>query len=1004
MNKFKQLIGAINALLNASNQTDSEANRKLAADYAQACSVLKNRIEKCMVLIEEAKMAEAARIANATPDLWESARSLNLAKRSAWYELCEFYDWEVPEDISKSHLTYIQQELASGRELAPMLNYYRARIHKLSVSEKVTILRKIRSLDSGNPQWNQDLLALESEYIKDLMSRAKEAIINHNTGDLEAVYAEFTSPEIKQKVDTKVLEGCKKKIDEFNGAALKRKGNDVLLQVDNAYAMQEREELEQALKIWDEEVENDKYFAFADLSLERLKAPRKWLAEEKLKLEEEIKYKKAIKDFSAAMDNNEDIGVLETMFFNLGTFDEGVPQELHIRYNNFVENYERAKVRRFIIKLTFSIASVIIVAISIWWAIGHFQYEKKHKRYLAQFSALLKDKAVDEAENVFEKLKKREPDIYASPEIQVILHDFTELRKKETLRRADLDRYLKILESLAEDNFADEKRFQDTLQQAAPFVVRQNEKTRFNAIKDSYNEYLSDKREKQEAEFTIEVNNILSLISDFDKNADSDDERKFATQYNLLERKIAGLTKYSIDSAKIQKAVITLKEKMMDIKIRHEDLLKYRKAMIDSVKQIAETIKKNNLRALKKQIQDFLKIAGPKGEDSIYAKALSNYPLVENLTSLARYNTKSVTGITALWQEVKDIGSKNNPWYIPAEQLAKASSKASSSKINAMLQRIKYDSMKYYQIKFINNKGDTYCYYSAKRPQKVSSGAGTNMSAQILTADKKTSPASFKMQKGVWQISQNFQVYSIPGYKFRNSYVPEYKEAWDTLIQASSSINYLNVETVFIDWIEKTAKDPQINPLIKYRLLLRAADVLSQVSTCSDEINEYIENLKPVKVFSLKNNLTFLNLTPEQFRGINIMIADAPLDKLRTLANNYSARNSILKDILGVQLKWAGMIIESDGKPLAVIGLNNSLAQEVWMLEVKTPPRITFKRIGFTQQGKFTPSVPLNELIAGSYLFCPKAGFNTKILAEAIKKRFNAKYIVWPDLWPVNCR
>ena len=997
-----KLIKEINVFLESENQSNSAEIKVLAEKYAQASKALKTRIQSCVDLLKDAKASEAAEESNAKPDIWTVAKGLKLSDFKAWLDLCDFYDWDTPDEINSSALDFIKQELLTmEQELVPMLNYYRAKIRNMSVSEKVTILRKIKQLDPKNEQWGKDLQALEAEYINDLKKRAKKAIQNHKLEDLENIYTELNNQKFKAKVGKKVFDGCKRKIQEFGGEKLKDKGNRVLLKIDNAYAMQEREELAKELQCWQDEVENNEYFEFAKIDIERLHDPTKWLADENKKIETEQNYQKAIVDLSAAMDNNETMEVLETLFFNLGSFDESVPYELNMRYQALSENYTIQQARRSRNIVIISVVVLFFSVITVWWVIVHYQHLNKRERNVKHISSLLQSKSIKDAASAFKKLKRYDRSIYQSPEIKTLLHKFIQLKEQEKMRLMDLEKYFNILENIVSNNFNDEEKYKRTMQATTPLIMSSQDQIRINVIKDAYNQYLTDKRETDTCKFTIRVDEILGALSDFETIYLQQKEYDFNTKIDFIMSQIDNLSEMNTDKEIKQKSLKLITNKIKKLKKNYQNSLIYRQKVLAFTKKLKKIIKKNKMLLFYEKLKEFVNTSGGRDHNSVYAQLLKNYTIAENLTALARYNTKSLSGIKAIWQEIDEIGKNENPWYIPAKQLYEAVPIMSQSNVSEILQNKKFEFMKLYQNKFYNKKGQVYCYYGKTKRSRIVIMSKTDVYAEV----EKYGEVVFKKTKGVWSIpTSSNREFKIHGFSLDKSVYPAAIECWNELKAAIMFTDIFNVEDIFITWLEKTVNNFEINPAFKCEMLSLVLALMDRFAKKQPELLEYTRGIEKVHSIILKNGLIYSNLPPDQFRALNIMIKDIPLERLRIEVDQRTSVNLILKDMLNMQLSWAGLIIPTDGRPEVMLSSKVLLRREIWMLTIKKDSSVQFNLIGVNQEGNFISSVPRTELRPGSYLFSPKVGIDTKKLATDIKHKFNSIHILWPELWPINCR
>ena len=993
-------VNEINKLLNSSNQTDSTANRSLAHSYAEACVLLNNRINSCIGLLKDHNVEAAVSEAKREPDIWTMAKNLQISQPVVWRDLCELYDWDIPDAVNTAFLNRIKQELVTGNTLQPMLNYYRSHIRQMSVTDKVLLLRKIIKMEPGNKQWTSDLKSLETEYILELESRAKAAITNHDADALTLIYEEITDPAIKNKIKEKMISGCKSKLEQFNGEALQEKGNKILLDIDNAYAMQEREELQAALSRWEEEIENHEYFEFSGLSVDRLADPRIWLEEQNAIIQKQKDYEQLINNFTIAMDNNESVENLETIYFKFNAYDEGVPFELNSRYNNIVENYQIQQNRRQRIIIVSSITAFICIAVIALLIVSHYQFQQKRETRIVQLESLLNKKAIDEGVKILNYLKKNEPKIYKYPKVQDINNSFVQLKEADDIRKSDLKRHFGIMEEIVLDNFKEKNIFEDHLKKASSLAVKIAEKAKLNSYKDAYKKYLNDIEEQKEAEFLIKVDNLLAAICKFEKIYLNENKDKFAAKIKDFSEKTELLNEQNIDSDQKLKSINTLRRKLDSLKSEYGKNLKYRQEIAKNLKAVIAAVQSNDLPSLQTAMQAYQSSA--KRTDGKFAKPLANIALADNLALLARYNTNTPTSIKVAWQEIQDVGEKNNPWYQPAKQLFNASKPEQNSLIVGLLQEIKFPFLDYFRLQFIDKRGRRYCFYAFEKPSRFLSNKEENIVIKTRSPSNQNCNMMFTCKNSIW--STNRKSILLANYELVKGYVPSYRKAWRDLIADIAKCDTNDIEINMIKWIQEMSNASDINPIIKYQLISRVLTIWDKAYGETPMRTKYFDQLRKIQKFILKNDLNIFRLSSEDYYGMNQLIKNISLDKVYANVKVKKANNELLRYIVGVQLSWAGMVIEGESGPVPIIGIKNNILRKLWILHVESPQKIYFKNVGSIQYGTFYPSTPKVSLSAGCYLFAPSSKTDTRLFAEKIKKEYDLKGLQWPELWPVNCR
>ena len=76
-----------------------------------------------------------------------------------WGELCEMYDWLEAPLIKTDLIAILTEAYKDQSSLEPLLNEYRKKAKSAPLKEKIQLLRRIKEIDSQNPQREEDLVS-----------------------------------------------------------------------------------------------------------------------------------------------------------------------------------------------------------------------------------------------------------------------------------------------------------------------------------------------------------------------------------------------------------------------------------------------------------------------------------------------------------------------------------------------------------------------------------------------------------------------------------------------------------------------------------------------------------------------------------------------------------------------------------------------------------------------------------------------------------------------------
>ena len=162
MNASALILQLQAALAQPAAQTEDQL-RKLAQDYAAACSSVVQRLTTCVLYLRQGFRSEALRLAELEPNLLDEINGLNFAQRAAWVQLAT--QLGVPTvELSFPLAVEVNDAydgLEANRELVSefrLLNTLRR-----PAAERVAVLQQLRIAEPGRRVWDENLARLSSQ-------------------------------------------------------------------------------------------------------------------------------------------------------------------------------------------------------------------------------------------------------------------------------------------------------------------------------------------------------------------------------------------------------------------------------------------------------------------------------------------------------------------------------------------------------------------------------------------------------------------------------------------------------------------------------------------------------------------------------------------------------------------------------------------------------------------------------------------------------------------------
>ena len=412
MRKDEQIVIEIRKFLDSAEQTDSQRNKDLAEMYATMCSDANSRMERCLDLINSGKKLDAINIAENNPPLLDTCSRLLFNGRDEWKEFCGLYNWMAAPDISEDALKLLSVAYKEGEALQPLIAEFRKGVHKGTLDDRISILRRIKSLDQANPDWSHDLERLEKERLAELATVARQAIESRSFPELQAVYATLKKSDWSVKPEERIVTKIDSELKGYRAECARNRAKRLLDNVAKAYSRQDDSQLESAFHKWDEHCDCPDFQPTED-DLEKVAGPRKWLEIKTETKTRESTFNSLLAEFKGLLEGGapNKPGTkehLDTLYAKLKGFDGfAIPASTEDLYKQEREDIEVGEKRSFASKLAVIVVASIALTAGIAWGINEYSWRQLLNGKIATIRSLVSAGELDKALEYFEKLEDK---------------------------------------------------------------------------------------------------------------------------------------------------------------------------------------------------------------------------------------------------------------------------------------------------------------------------------------------------------------------------------------------------------------------------------------------------------------------------------------------------------------------------------------------------------------------------------------------------------------------
>jgi len=178
---------------NATHHSSTDLYRSLAEDYAKACKEMVGRLKACVSYLRSGNTAEAVRLAEVEPNLFEMYNLLDFPERDEWIGVLDSFGGRHPPPFPKELAMQLNDAYCQSAMLEPLQKRYRVlAVERAPLADRLQVLRSIVAADPINPSWRKDLEAFEEERIKEISTEIDRAISDNDFNAIQNLHKELS--------------------------------------------------------------------------------------------------------------------------------------------------------------------------------------------------------------------------------------------------------------------------------------------------------------------------------------------------------------------------------------------------------------------------------------------------------------------------------------------------------------------------------------------------------------------------------------------------------------------------------------------------------------------------------------------------------------------------------------------------------------------------------------------------------------------------------------------
>lgn len=506
--KTHSVIRRIQELLKQADLSDVQRFGQLAAEYALACQPYIDNCAKVQALLERKMHLEAAALAQSfNPGLLEQYASLQFPGMDRFSQILQMYDLEIPAEIDGAVIQALEASKEQNAGLWKLMEDYRKMAWEGAPEEKLPLLRQIVAASPDSAQWQENLQAVEQQYLEKLSGEARLAIENEDFQRLADIQALLSEPEWKDKLRPEIGAKINRVLEEEKRRQEENQAQALIDDINALYSQgTEHKKLGDALRQWHDFKDNCN-LPQSQSQQKQIEAAEEFWQQKQDELERQLDFKDNLNALNQALEQDSELETLDRLFYRLRQSEYELPEELRRRFEAcrsmkllIAKRKRMAMFAAALLLLLAASAGTLILCkqLSDWYLARQFQQT---------LSIAMQAREMSEALDIKNKLLQKHPQLLRKARLQAQLKKLEELKKKEDERRATFiivqNEMLALLPFYAENPVE----AQNLLQKAAENWVGETQMQAYEQLAVQLNEqhakYLQEQEKKLQELFDL---------------------------------------------------------------------------------------------------------------------------------------------------------------------------------------------------------------------------------------------------------------------------------------------------------------------------------------------------------------------------------------------------------------------------------------------------------------------------------------------------------------------
>ncbi len=507
MRNYQILIDEIRSTFASDELVSPDLYRSLAEDYAKACKDMSSRLKACIAYLRSGNTAEAVRLADVEPNLFDIYNLLDFPEREEWLSVLESFGYRLPPPFPKELAQQLNDAYCQSASLEPLQKRYRVMaVERAPLAERLQVLRSIAAADPINPSWRKDLEAFEEERLKELGRDVDQAVSENNYVAMRKLQKEI-SQNWSVPVPAYLRDKLNVTLRGIHFHSLNKRLEELVGQLQSAH---DERNVERGQALVDEirEIVSESGMAMpAELSDQAEEAVR-WLNDDRKRRKLVARYEAALRQLKSELHGGTSTDELARTHYTLSVaakdVSEPIPEQVEEEYHAVIRSREQHSKRKRHVNIAVAATGVVLLLAGAIATVAWWQDHQRAEQTLATLREMLETDGPPPADAAaFQKnLETHHAGLLKRPDIEKLNAELSRKIDADKKRRSLFEEYYRLAK-----NSTEAEKTPDVLayEQAVKLAQREDEKTQVSAMRPFFEKYIAETQHQIDAKVETEL-------------------------------------------------------------------------------------------------------------------------------------------------------------------------------------------------------------------------------------------------------------------------------------------------------------------------------------------------------------------------------------------------------------------------------------------------------------------------------------------------------------------